>query len=284
MSTTNPTNPGGQLPGGGVNWPADARHGSAADEHGGGGGVNPDSIKAGHEPDAFAVKPILSVPLAVVVTFVIAFAVAAGVFAFVMAPKPADPFAHKDAIKRGEEALNERLARTERQGLESNPRREVDQPRLEPLRRLESNGQFYLRTAMPTGNSPEIHPDEIRPDRVAALQQAAYVDKDKKYARIPIGDAMKLATENKELQKSLFPVQKAPSPVVRTTDRPTPASAGHGLLPPLPKEPEQKGPTNVAPQPKTGNPPEKKEPQPSGKKEPPKTETQPKNSNQPEKK
>src|SRR4051812_38655477 len=121
MSTTNPpagpNNPGGDQPrpqggprpGAGPQWPADARHGGAPDDHAGGGGVNPAAVAAGHEPDAFYVKPIMSIPLAVVVTFVIAFTVAAGAFAYLMAPTPPGPFVHPDAVARSSEPLDTRL-------------------------------------------------------------------------------------------------------------------------------------------------------------------------------
>lgn len=256
MNTTNPTNPGGgEQPGAGRKWPADAADASAPDDSGGGGGVNPESIRAGHEPDVFAVKPILSVPLAVVVSFVIAFVVAAVAYKM-LSGEERDPFTHPDAVAREQEPLNNRLARIERKGLdETNPRREMDQPRLEPLRRLEGNGLFYARPELPTGNSPEIHPEEISPDRVAALQRAGYTDGDKKTARIPIADAMKIAVAG----KTLFPVQKVPSNPVSTADRPSTSNAGRSTPPAAPNPPEVPK-SAVAPQPKkaTPAPPEKK--------------------------
>src|SRR5438067_632694 len=98
MSTTNPPNPDG-MPGAGPAWPSDVVHGSAPDDSGGGGGVNPEALRAGHEPDAFYVKPILGVPFAVAVTFVIAFAVATGAFIYLMATRP-DPMTHPMAAAR----------------------------------------------------------------------------------------------------------------------------------------------------------------------------------------
>ncbi|MDB5307765.1 MAG: hypothetical protein JWO38_1967 [Gemmataceae bacterium] len=259
MSTTNPSGPGGhQHPGAGRQWPADAAYGAGGDNHGGGGGVNPEAVKAGHEPDAFAVKPIMGIPLAVVATFVIAILVAAGTFAYFTrddALRPG-PFAHPDAVTRGEAPLNDQLERTERAGLRQNQQREVDQPRLEPLRRLESDGKFFARPPLPTGNSPEIHWEEIRPDRVPALQKAGYADAEKKYARIPITDAMRLAAGNKDL----LPVQKNPSKPVGTDLRPSASNGGRGVQPPLPKEPpaEKKEPPKADPRPKKDTPAEKK--------------------------
>jgi hypothetical protein len=247
MSTTNPSDPGGLQAGAGPNWPADVVHGRHPDDHGGGGGVNPEAIKAGHEPDAFMVKPIMSIPIAVVIAFVFAFSVAAGVFFYFMssANEPS-PLAHPEAIDRGNAKLNERLERIDRKGLATNPKREVDQPRLEPLKQLAADGNAVsmatTRLEMPTGNSPQIHPEEISPDRVPALQHAGYVDAQKKYARIPIADAMTIALEG----NTFFPVQKSPSKPLGTSTRPSTSNGGMGEMPPIPpvtKTPEPKAPT-----------------------------------------
>lgn len=193
------------------------------------GTTNPDAIRAGHEPDAFAVKPIMSVPLAVVVTFVIAFSVAAGAFAYFNGAPPQDPYAHPDAVERSREGTNARWARTERAGLEKNPRREVDQPRLEPLQLLEKDGMYFSRPPLPKGNSPEIHVDDIKPDRVADLHTRG-LNESKQYAHIPIGEAMDLV-----IDKKLLPVNKNGSKPTPSAERPTAASGGAGVEPKLPK-------------------------------------------------
>ena len=185
----------------------------------------------------------MSIPLAVVVAFVIAFVVAAGAFAYFRseARKPI-PFAHPDAVKRSEEGTNERLARINRSGFRPNEKNEVDQPRLEPLQRREADGMFFARPPLPTGNSPEIHVDEIRPDRVPALQTSG-LNADKHTAHIPIAEAMKLAAAKKDM----FPVQKVPSKVVGTAERPSESSGGAGVMPPLPKEEQKKEPGKAEP-------------------------------------
>jgi hypothetical protein len=201
------------------------------------GAVNPEAIAAGHEPDnTFAVKPIMSIPLAVVVTFVIAFSVAAGAFTY-FNRTTSEPFAHPEAIAQNAKGTNARLDRIERAGLRENKLREFDQPRLEPLRRLEKDGMFYVRVPMPQGNSPEIHPEEIRPDRVSELNgKAAFADKDHKFAKLPIEDAIKLAAAD----KNMFPVAKGASKPVPTADRPSASSGGRGTVPALPKADEKK--------------------------------------------
>ncbi len=264
MSTTNPPPgapiPPGSAPGAGPNWPADAAHGSAPDEHGGGGGVNPEALKLGHEPDVFAVKPIMSIPFAVVVTFVIGFGVAAGVFAYVkgQADKP-DPFAHPAGLARGNASLNDRLARIDQKGATS-VKSEVDQPRLETLKRLAGNDkgqthQFTTQPEIPTGNSPWIHPEDIQPGRVANLQRAGYTNKEKTTARIPIEDAMKLIVEKGMLKAA--PNGQRPQ---GTADRPTEANGGRGGLPAAPKAEAAKAPAPMqkAPDaPKAPEPPKK---------------------------
>jgi hypothetical protein len=246
VSTTN-------QPGAGPNWPADAAHGSAPDDHAGGGGVNPEAMRLGHEPDVFQVKPILSIPFAVVVTFVIGFAVAAGVFAYVkaQAEKP-DPFAHPEGLARGNASLNDRLARISEKGSTS-VKSEVDQPRLETLRRLQGNDkekgfQVTTQPELPTGNSPWIHPEELTPGRYAPLQRAEYTDKEKKTARIPIGDAMKLIVE-----KGMLPAAKGARPQP-SYDRPSNGNAGRGGLPAGPK-------AEAAPAPKKDDVPPPKAPE-----------------------
>ena len=226
---TNPIVEGG-FPGAGPKWPADVLDGDAPDDHGGGGGVDPAAIAAGHELDStFAVKPILAIPIAVVITFVIGFSVAAGCFVYFNPPVKKDPFAHPEAVAESIKGTNERLDRTAREGLfKTKPI--VDQPRLEPLKRLEKDGMFIARPAMPTGNSPEIHPEEIKPDRVAALQTAGFTD-DHKFARIPIGDAMELAVAD----KAMFPVQKSTSKPTPSADKPSSSSGGAGVQPAAPK-------------------------------------------------
>ncbi|MFO0805049.1 MAG: hypothetical protein U0791_18240 [Gemmataceae bacterium] len=192
------------------------------------GAVNPDALKAGHEPDnTFAVKPILGVPLAVVVTFVIAFTVAAGAFAY-WSRTETDRYAHPEAVEAAKKGTNDRLAAIDRAGLHKNDLRQVDQPRLEPLKRLEADGMYHLRVPMPTGNSPEIHPEEIKPDRVADLQTAGYADKDHKFAKIPIRDAMRIAVAD----KAMFPVAKNGSKPTPTADKPSSSSGGAGVSPP----------------------------------------------------
>jgi hypothetical protein len=194
------------------------------------GAVSPEALAAGHEPDnTFAVKPIMGIPIAVVVTFVIAFSVAAGAFAY-FRTSGNEPFAHPAAVDANAKGTNERLSQTQRGGLyvEQPP---IAQPRLEPLKRLEKDGMFYARPPLADGNSPEIHPDDIKPDRVAELQTKGFTDKDHKFAKIPIGDAMRIAAGD----KNMFPVQKNGSKATPSADKPSASNGGAGVVPAVPK-------------------------------------------------
>lgn len=201
-----------------------------SDDHGGGVGVNPASVRTGHEPDTFAVKPILAVPLAVAVSFVIAFVVATAVFAYFVFGRTPDPMANPAAVKRDAAPLNKQFERIDRQGLATNVRPEVDQPRLEPNRTLENNGRAI--TQMPlggveAGNSPEIHPEDIRPDNVAALREYSR-GSEPAFSHIPIDVAIELATKGK--QKAWLPAAPV-SGREDTSTRPSASSGGRGTTP-----------------------------------------------------
>ena len=217
----------------------------------------------------FKVGPILSIPLAVVVTFVIAFAVATAVFFFVFKPeaeRAEDRFAHPEGKARNTAPLNQRLARTDRAGADSNlPGREVDQPRLEVLRIKEADGQTTTRPDLPKGNSPELHPEDVSFDRYPGLQQGGWVKgQEGKVARLPIGEAIKVAGTDKKLNEQLFPVRKDPSKPVPWADRAQESNAGRSEPPPAPKV-EAKKDAGAAPKAPDPKPADKKD---EGKKEP----------------
>ena len=235
MPPTDPHVPGpaGPHPGAGPQWPADARNLDAPDDSAGGGGINPAALKAGHEPDVFAVKPIFGIPAAVIVAFVVCFGVTTALFFTVFRRGDADPLAHPEAITRNAANLNERLSRIDRAGEHPGEKPEVDQPRLEPLRKLENNGQTFSQVPQPKGNSPWLHPEDIHPSRVEGLQKSEYVTADKKFARIPIEDAIALATTK---GNGTLPSRATPKLPTPSFDKPTAANAGRGVPPVTPAE------------------------------------------------
>jgi len=151
------------------------------------GAVDSAAIRRGHEADSYDFKSVLSVPLLVILFFVLAFTTVTIVFAFVSHTE-VDPNANPFAVKQNEAPLNDRIGRIQRGGT-------VDQPRLEPLRERTGDEQAISRPETPTGNSPEIHPEDIRPNRenTPELYKVGWIEADKSVARITIDDAMRLA-------------------------------------------------------------------------------------------
>src|SRR5262245_45822473 len=135
-----------------------------------------------YEPDQFAVKTILVVPIAVIGTAFAAFVITWIVFATVFDPRKNNPEPTMAAgAEQNAASLNERFGRIS----SSDPKAEVQQPRLEGLQK----SQVYYKdgnpenkdpsnlivsefiTTQPTreGNSPRFHIDDLRPDRVKEL-------------------------------------------------------------------------------------------------------------------
>jgi hypothetical protein len=155
------------------------------------GAVDRAAIARGHEIDTYDKMSVLSVPLMVVVFFALAFTTVTIVFYFTKKSE-VDPNANPWAVKENSERLNERLNRIRRQ-----KNLEKDQPRLEPLRMREGDARAITEPETPTGNSPEIHPEDIQPSpkNTPELYKSGPNGKDKSANHIPIDQAMKLAVE-----------------------------------------------------------------------------------------
>jgi hypothetical protein len=253
MSTTNPQ--------GGTPDPvpslAPIRPGSPApDTHTTGLGVDPSAIARGHEEDTYERWSVFSVPLLVILFFAAAFTVVTIIFNLIAFPPP-DPGAHPQAADLNKEPLNKRLDRIYRGS------KDVNQPRLEDLKMREGNPRAITEPATPTGNSPWIHPEELRPSEknTPAIFLAAWADPGKTAARIPIDDAMKLAADAK---LKLLPTQAAQSGPIPSEHRPTASNAGRGFAdsraepPRLPEAPEKKAPEQKKAPEENKKPPEEK--------------------------
>ncbi len=219
MSTTNPPGTGG------IPDPIPA-----------GVGADPASIARGHETDDYDSKSVLSVPLLVVVFFIAAFATVSAVFWMIAYPEP-EPGEHPLATERNLVHMNERMGRITRGG-------EVDQPRLEDLKLRTGDARVMTQPEMPTGNSPWVHPEDIRPSPTVTptLFETRWADPNKTYARVSLGLLMDL---NNEALGKLFPVQAAQSRPLDSPNRPTAANAGRGGGPSVaapPKLPEPEAP------------------------------------------
>jgi|SRR5579883_326074 len=204
-----------------------------ADDHGGLSGPPPkEVIDRGYEADVYDTRTVLSVPLLVILFFVLAFGTVTIIFGFIAYPKP-NPKEHPGAVERNKRPLNERLADNNR-----GPKHGEGQPRLEPLILRAGQERAITSPPLPEGNSPEIHPEDIRvtKDRFPTLYSTSA-------QQLGIDKTMSLS--NEEL-KQLFPVQQGGSPVISSQHLPTNANAGRGadeslvVVPPLPKPPPPK--------------------------------------------
>src|SRR5262245_16635036 len=111
----------------------------AADDHSPMGPPSEETIKRGYEADVYDAKSVISVPLLVILFFVLAFGTVTVIFRFIAYPNP-DPRAHPSAAARNKRPLNERLAGV---GHDDAAKQTRDQPRLEPLK--QRTGGEYAR-------------------------------------------------------------------------------------------------------------------------------------------
>jgi len=174
-------------------------------------------MKRGYEPDGYHTPSVLSVPVLVVVFFVLAFATTTVLFAF-FSKSVIDPNAHPMASDRNNVELNERLKRI-------NHGAEVDQPRLEPLRTRTGNNRAITRPEEANGeNPPYLYPEDNRADaaRTPELFRAGWGDKEKKFAHVPLSSVLTGEVP------ALFPVQAHGSKPLTSSHLPTAANAGRG--------------------------------------------------------
>ena len=223
MSTTNPDS--GRPPADHVGGLAPAPPGTPhADDHGISGPPDAATVARGHEVDHYDAASVFSVPLLVVLFFVLAFGTVSLIFFFI-APTIDDPNAHKQAVERNNAPLNERLGRYGRG-------KEIDQPRPEDLKLREGNSRAITRPETAEGNSPWLHPEDLRPSKehMPQLFETKWLDANKTVARISIADAMEMADK-------LFPVQQPASVPLDSMNVPTAANAGRGVPPQIPPAP-----------------------------------------------
>jgi hypothetical protein len=240
MSSTNP-NPHGDVVGHLAPTPPGA---PSHDNHGLSGPPPKEVIERGYEADVYDSRTVLSVPLLVILFFVLAFATVSIVFYLLAYPKP-DQRIHPGAAARNNRPLNERLSDNER-----GPKDGTGQPRPEPLKRLDDryDPRMITRPPLPVseGNSPELHPEDLRvsPERFPALYGSGP-------NKVPLDKTMAL---DNELLGKLLPARKPPDAPIGSQHVPTAANAGRGAAesvvqmpgtpppqPPAPAPPDHKG-------------------------------------------
>jgi hypothetical protein len=203
-----------------------------ADDHSPQGPPPPEVIARGYEADVYDSKTVLSVPLLVILFFVLAFGTVTVIFSLIAYPMAVDDKAHPRAAERNKASLDDRLARIDR-----DPAKGDGQPRLEPLKRRSGDPRAISRPELPEGNSPELHPEDLRPtkDKFGSLFAT-------EAGKIGIDKTMSLSNER---LKELFPVQAAGSNPPNSQHVPTAANAGRGagesqvVSPQLPTEPKK---------------------------------------------
>lgn len=224
--------------------------GHGADDHGGLSQPSAEALKLGYEPDGYHTATVISVPVLVIVFFVLAFTATTLLFGYFTRNANKGVETHPLAVDRNKADLNDRLRRI---GNGS----EVDQPRLEPLRTRSGNARAITRPEDNDGsNPPYMHPEDNRADatRTPELFRLAWEGKDKKVAVVPLSDVM-----TAKLPK-LFPVQAHGTKPPSSEHLPTASNSGRGaehaeaVMPKLPSGPQ-------APVPPEKKPEEKKSPE-----------------------
>lgn len=222
------------------------------DDHGGMGPPNPEAVKQGYEPDGYDTTSVFSVPVLVVVFFVLAFVTTTILFNYFTGSQDYSG-AHPVAAERNKAPLGDRIARINRGG-------EVDHPRLEPLRVRTGDSRAMTRPEAKAGNPPYLYPEDSRADpaRTPELFRSGKVE-GTNYSRVSLETVIGAADKN------LFRAQKAGTSPRASWQVPSGSNAARGAeTPALPNLPEPKK-----------DDAKKDEPKKDDKKEPPKGPTPP---------
>lgn len=205
----------------------------AADDHDRIGPPAPEVIARGYELDTYDTRSVLSVPLLVILFFVLAFGTVTVLFNVIAYPKP-DGSAHPIASETNKAPLTDRLKRNYR-----GPTNGSGQPGLEPARPLHRGELARAFTQTPVagaeGNSPELHPEDLRlaRDKFPALYAEGA-------GKLPFDKSGELSDD---ALKAYFPVQAAGTVPANSRFLPTGSNAGRGaegsvvVVPELPKPP-----------------------------------------------
>jgi hypothetical protein len=186
-------------------------------------GASLKSVQVGHEPDKFEVKAILYVPLVVVITLVITYVMVTVLFGPLTA-KPEGPPENPQVAQLNANEFNDRIGRissTDPKPVNGQPDTVVPQPRLEAFQKQakehEGDSEFYRsKLPLPGGGPRTIRPEDLRAENFLdptfhkkVLAEPSWVGEDKKFARLPIADAIKLMVEKKKLTARKDPVKLA---------------------------------------------------------------------------
>lgn len=213
-------------------------------------GVEPKSVAVGHEPDRFGIGGIVAVPVAVIITLIVTYVIVTAMVAYVNG-KTSDPIASNDP------SINDRLGRIDstggslagevrdpqtgevvRKAVTGQP---LGEPRLDGLPQIDTrmNGKDVAPFLMsfrktPTGNSPDVYPEDLRPENYTdyLTQKMPLVDPaeahagNKAFARIPVADAIEMLLKNEALKKQYVPASETPVDPTKTANRAKQSNGG----------------------------------------------------------
>ncbi len=207
-------------------------------------GVDPKAAKVGHEPDQFNARTIIYVPILVAIMLVVTYLIVQGAFAFVngkesqqleeVATQATDKAAVDKVAQENKTRVKPWDARADRiDAWDAKPLPKATpgelpvppspQPGLEYTKkiartRLDANGNsvtdpVFVRSFAPAGkgNSPEIYPEDLRPDRfrdpwtdTALLGRSAWVKgQEGKLATVEIGEMIHLVAHDPKWKDTL---------------------------------------------------------------------------------
>ncbi len=173
-----------------------------------------------YEPDRPDIKPILAVPIAVIVTTILAYVATQLIFDHVFSTSRDEnkyPSDSPIAAEFGKKPLTERLKSIS----STDPNAEVKQPRLEEMRtraQAKRDGAYPITAELTTqqplkndpSNSPAYHPEDLRAERSKELN--TYSQKEGGPVQIPIAKAMELLVKG-----NLLPSGKKSEPLPTET-------------------------------------------------------------------
>jgi|GEM_PF-2510649 len=199
-------------------------------------GADLGAIQQGHENDRFGIRPILRVPLLVVLALIFTYVLVTTLIGFAYNPDRVTQDNNVQLANRNREPTNQRFSQIS--STDVNAR--IKQPRLEYLKEMQQDSEnrltepAYVRSKVPTtlGNSPEYRPESLLPEnfvdpmtgRKILMEYRVIGNPADHRAQIPISVAMNLAVE-----KRLLPIRPNPVIVPETSwERPKFSNAGRG--------------------------------------------------------
>jgi hypothetical protein len=194
-------------------------------------GAQENSVRAGHEPDQFNARGVIFIPIGVMIAAALSYGLVTLLFGVFTPGKLDEKGANPQTVAENDKPYDTRVTRISSQ----DPDAPVKQPRLEWMRTIEqrkdrSEPEFYRSfRAADAGNSPEIRPEDLRPENFVdwktgkkVLSGYEWVDQGKGVARIPVNEAIHILAS----QGKLKPKTPGPHPTDTTSEHPKQSNGG----------------------------------------------------------